>query len=353
MLSFTTNVYFIKGDVMCELNKTKKPHKIKILTKEHSEKFSPVNNEKKNTLNRKRIYVNPTWVYKPVICINTGERFNSLIEAANKFYKNKYSSVEISNVCRGLKSHYKKHLWMFEKDFLSLSKNERVMLKKKCIELNKTYKKYKYKLLFQGTVYDCVADLGEKLFKENLLSYGNNTREDFSKLLSTMIGFAKKKHCPFILLENQYIFWANYVSIYKNSSSSSKISEHPVNKSIEKIYDYYIKRLDNVIGDITISELLQSSKAKFYKLDNLYFKSKGNIKNIFNPEIIDTKTVIYLKDNSNFKFLFNIETFNFNNTPREFYMKNDYIFIKKQNYINRFIKVLTKEELLKELNLIV
>lgn len=337
-------------------NSDKKTRKKRILTKEHKEKISLAHLGKKKNCsfpNRKRISITPTWVRKPVVCVNTEERFNSLVEAAEELYKNKHSANEISEVCRGIKKHYKKHVWKYEEEYLSLSESEKAILKKKCIELNKLFIKYRTKLFFDGQIYDSPADLGEKLFKENLLSYGNNTRVDLSKLLSTMIGFAKKKHCPFILLENHYIFWSEYEVLCKDKLGAHKISEKPIDKPVEEIYNCYINYLDKVIGDITVSELLQSYKTIFYKLDNLYFKCKDNIKKLAYDDVIDKKTLIYLKYNSNYKFLFNIETYNLTNTSKnKFYMKNDYIFLNKQDYINRFIKCVTKEKIIKELNIL-
>lgn len=337
-------------------NSDKKPRKKRSLTKEHREKISLAHLGKKKKYsfaNRKKTIINPIWIYKPVICINTQQKFPSLAAAAEKVYGNKLRYNYISDVCKGLKSHYKKMIWLYETDYILLSKSEKEALKIKCDELSKTYIKCRTKLFFEGQVYDSPADLGEKLFKENLLSYGNNTREDLSKLLSTLVGISKKKHCPFVRLKDTYIFWADYEVLCKDPRGAFKISEKPTYKTVEEIHDCYIKHLDTVIGDMTIGELLHSSKDTFYKLDNMYFKNQCNIKKYSCNEIIDKRTLIYLKNNSNYKFLFNIETYDLSNTTKnKFYMKNDYIFLNKQDYINRFIRLLTKKEIINELNIL-
>lgn len=341
---------------MNESSSIKKSRKIRSLSKEHRQKISQAHKGKTKIYffsNRKKIIISPAWLKKRVICINNGQIYESIAKAAEKVYQNKSRYINISKVCKGIKPHYKKYIWRFEEDFLALPETEKQDLRNKCTELHKTFTRYKTRLLYKGVIYDSFANLGLVLNDNALLSYKNNTRDELSKLLSTMIGVAKKKHCPFVILKNEYIFWADYEVLCKDPRGAFKINEKPIDKTVEEIQACYIKHLDKVIGDMTISELLQSTKKTFYKLDNLYFKSMCNMKKLSYNNIINKKTLLYLIDNSRYKFLFNLETYDFaNSTKNKFYIKNNYIFLTPQDYITRFIKCLTKEEIINELNIL-
>lgn len=342
---------------MNEINLTKKTRKIRSLTKEHREKISLAHKGKKKAYsfaNRKRTIINPIWVKKPVICVNTGQVYESIIKGAKEFYNNKQSANKISEVCRGLKTYYKKDIWRFEKDFLDLSDTEKQDLRNKCIKLNKLYKKYRNKLLFQGITYDCVADLGILLHNQGLLSYRNNTREDLSRLLSTMVGISKKKQCPFVMLKGEYVFFSEYEIVCKDKLGTYKISEKPVDKTVEEVYDYYINFIDKVIGDIKISDLLLSGRSLFFKLDGLYYMSESAMTPSAYDKTIDKATMLDLLSTPNYMPLFKELYDSLDNTTKnKFYIKNNYIFLNKNDYIDRFAIALTKEDVLKDLNIIV
>lgn len=61
---------------------------------------------------------------KPVVCLNTRTKYNSMKEAAEQYYNSWRSYSYISDVCKGKKEHYKRDVWRFEDDYSKLTENE-------------------------------------------------------------------------------------------------------------------------------------------------------------------------------------------------------------------------------------
>lgn len=212
-----------------------------------------------------------------------------------------------------------------------------------------TYK-IKTKYFFNKVIYDSFAQLGVVLYKEGLLNYKNNTKEDLSRILSTLVLNAKKNKRPFILLKDRYVFFADYIVSYK---STIKINEEPINKSVENLYADYKKVMNTIIGDIKVIDLLLSNKSLFYKFNGFYFKSEHNLKPYAYDRTIDKATMMALLNDSKYTLLSKKTIFYLAKTTKnKFYVKNNYIFLNRGDYINKFIIALTKEEVLKELDLI-
>lgn len=245
---------------------------------------------------------------KPVILINTFQRFDSMQIAAKEIYNYKRGYGYISAVCKGEKKHYKRKIWMFEDDFHNLSHEDKEKQKTEALKLeegNATFKVKEY-YIYKNKIYKNKKNLSIQLHNDGYIDKSNKKGiEDWNRNLSSRLIEQKNKKCPFLRFGDEYIFFTEYHQEYKDGKL---IKEAPEEESLEEISKKYGDILDINIGDLTVSDLLNSESNEFYKHNGEYFRFKKSVK-----EITDGQSHILTKDDviSELEFLF--EDVNFKN----------------------------------------
>ncbi len=284
---------------------------------------------------------------KPVVCLNTGVRYNSMLEAAEQYYYSKRSYGYISDVCKGKKEHYKRDIWRFEDDYLKLSKNE---IQAQIDELNKESEvkekyKEKTKLLFRDKIYDSMADLGKFLTS-------NTSHYDF-RSISALINQYRKLNCSFFKINTElgteYVYFADYYQIFKNGQL---IEEEPVENTIHAVKANCEKVFDIELGDMKIVDALTSKQLIFCKYEGKYYRSMASIKNQCFDRELSKKELLRLIKNNDYQLLWKAtEVDIILSSKKTYYIKNNTIFKNKNDYIDRNVTEIKKDDMLIELGI--
>jgi hypothetical protein len=249
---------------------------------------------------------------KPVILINKFQHFDSMQTASENIYGNRRGSGYISAVCKQHKKHFKRKVWMFEEDFLKLSHQDQEQRREEALKLEKGDANLKVKeyYIYKNKIYKNQKDISIQLHIDGYIDKSNVRKvEDWRRNLSAQLGQQKTKNCPFLRFGDEFIFFANYLQEYK---SRKLINEVPEYESLEVISKKYAEILDINLGDLTVSDLLNSASDKFYKYGGDYFKAQKSVKEKY-KEPSDKQISTLTKDDiiSELEFLF--EDINFKN----------------------------------------
>lgn len=232
---------------------------------------------------------------KPVILINSFQYFDSMQIAAEKIYGYKRGYGYISAVCKGQKKHYKRKTWMFEDDFRKLPLQEQEKRKEEALKLEEGNIKIKEKeyYIYKNKIYKTMKDLSIQLHNDGHIDKLNKRKvENWNRSLSSRLIDQKQKSCPFLRFGDEYIFFGNYYLEYQDDEL---IEEVPEEEELEEVSKKYGRILDINIGDLTVSELLNSESIQFYKYDRNYFKSQKSIRDKY-KEFADGQIQILTKD---------------------------------------------------------
>ena len=343
----------LDDETEAEEEKKDERNKRKPLSEEHKRKISEANlGRKHKPLSEERemlrVEAARNALSKPVVCLNTGVKYTSMKEAAEKIYGSTRGYGYISDVCRGIRDHYKKKIWRFEEDYKMMTKEEIDILLsefKKRFE-GKTKIKEKIKMLFRGKKYDSMVELSNYLNSEGLLKNSSN------RTISAIIGQYRKKGCSFFKVrssvDDEYVYFAEYFETYLNNQL---IEDEPIGKSVEELKDYYEDVFNIKTGDAIIVDILASEKNIFYEFDGKYYKSKQYISDRNNhlayDEILTQKDVIRLFNDKNYKFIGEITLEDiYRSKKKDYYRKNETIFRNETDYVNEYIKEISKDDLL-------
>lgn len=292
-----------------------------------------------------------------VVCLNNREEFSSMVDASLKMYGTARGNNYISDVCKGRKEHYKGDIWRFLDDYKQMTDDEVDQIltdfrNKHTPEIEASIKR---KVILHGVVYDKIEDAGVKLFELGLLSKSKKVERP-GRNLSSRIGHSEKINCPFVRFgssesEYVYLFYADYEIL---SQGGVVISEEPVSKSVEELESYYTSMFDLELGDFTISDLLNSSKDKYYKMNDEYFKSRVHLEKVYAyDKKLTRKEVMALHGNKdyNFNWIFDMNEM-LSSSKNSFYLVGNTIYWNKLDHINENIEEMTKEQVLFELDLL-
>lgn len=292
---------------------------------------------------------------KPVICINDHKKYMSLQEASNAIYTYVRGYGYISDVCSGKKEHYKNYVWRFEEDYLQMSQEEKDKLDELVADIMNRHKKTKRitKLLFRGKTFESYKNLGIELRNAGLIRSDNKTRPEQS--ISALIKQASELELPYFRMHNEddieYIFFAEYEII---EQEDIRLDESPVRSSVEEYEDEYMSLFDLEFGDITLSDLLWSKAKKFYKIEEIYYKSRSNVlKDYVYDKKVDKKKAIELIENGECIIEDSYEVHDIRNSSKQFYyLRNNILFKTKDGYaLNRMVQI-SKEEILNEIGML-
>ncbi|MBU3101904.1 MULTISPECIES: phospholipase D-like domain-containing protein [Clostridium] len=251
---------------------------------------------------------------KPVVCLNTGIKYSSMKEASKTIYNSTRGYGYISDVCREIKTHYKKKIWRFEEDYRMMTKEE---IDRLLSELTK---------IFEGTT----------IIKEK--------RKMSFRAISALISQYKRMGCSFFkIISNsgeEYVYFADY---FQKSLNKKLIEDEPVGKSVEDIKDYYESVFNIKIGDAMIVDIIASKKSVFYEFEGEYYKSKQYICNSSNhlsyDDVVTRKDALRLINDKNIKFLGGITVEDiYSSQKKYYYQKNKTIFRYEYDYVNEHIK---------------
>jgi hypothetical protein len=291
---------------------------------------------------------------KPVVCINTMEKFNSLQEAAEIKYGYSRGYGHISEVCKEKRAHYKNLVWRFVEDFNNYDslKIEEIKLEIRKREERKTTTREKTLFYYNGLIYDSLQELGMICAEKGLISLNSSSRP--GQIISALVDQSKKKNVNFIRFSNngiyEYIFFSDYELVYKDNIITEST---PINKSLEDYEQEYLELCNISIGDVTIGELLYSSQNEFFKISELYYKSEAQLKKDFECDCILSKIEVlnFLKINEyklNTDLLYDfVEKSNKNN----YYVHDNIIYKNRNDFFTNYVVKITKENILNELNI--
>lgn len=289
---------------------------------------------------------------QPVICLNDGMKYSSMVEASSQRYGTPRKNGYISDVCKGKMLHYRNDVFRFISIYEKMSKDELAQISKDIEFRNapKIEKKSKTIIRYLGVNYDCLEEVGYRLKAD-----GFERADNYGHNISAMIGQAKNNNCPFVRIKNSsdeghyYLFYSEYLYIYENSNL---VDTRPVNEKIEVVEEYYLQQLNRIIGDITISDLLYSSKLTFYKFNNEYYKSKKSIfeKYEIERELTRMETIKMIDKGYKPSWNYSLDEM-LKSNKKTFYLFDDNIYWSKSEHIDNKCIKLSKEDVMKELNL--
>lgn len=293
------------------------------------------------------------YLSKPVICINTGIRYDSLKSASFDVYGYNRGATYISLVCRGKKEHYKTYVWRFADEYNEYSEDEKAKLQESITEL--TTKKYhvrtKTKIRFKDKNFDSMKEFGEFAVDIGLL---RSAKTRPSQSISALINQASKLEIPFVRINKEthyeYFYFAEYDLIFDDEEL---IDENPVRNTLEEYQDEYEAIFDLVLGDLTLGELLWTETKTFYKIEDIYYKSMQNLKsNHSYDEIIDKSQFMNLFNAGKINVKWDLDLSKLNVSKKNsFYLKDNNVYYKKNDYIDSNIVRMKRSEVLEEIGL--
>ncbi len=295
----------------------------------------------------KRLAIVRERLSKVVVCINTEQRYNSLIEASESVYGYKRGYGHISDVCNGTKSDYKGKLWRFEDDYLLLTAAEkREMLQ----ELSSRHENEK-------TITKYMFD-GQAFYKQSeMLRYIEEEYYQIHKqVLSPRIKNAKSMGLPFCTLEiagkQMPVFFADYFQVFKGKKL---VDEVAIEKTLEEIAEYFDSIGDVPIIGSTMQEVLQvSANKQFYKLDGEYYTNLTSLLENCTREISKEDLLRMVGDGLNIIFENSLSKNDISRSGKQvYYIRNEHVFKNRNGYWKMFGETLSKEDLLLELDMLI
>lgn len=207
--------------------------------------------------------------------------------------------------------------------------------------------------MFRDKIYESHKELGIELKKAGLIKKDNRTRPEQS--VSAYIKQATDLELPYFRIHNEidleHIFFAEYEII---EQGNIRLDETPIRSSLEEYKAEYLTLLDLEFGDITLGDLLWSKSKKFYKIEDMYYKSKVNILKDFTfDKKIDKKTAIRLIENRDCFIEKGYDINDIKTSAKKFYYLKDTIVYKNKNSFaeNKMIEM-SKEDILSEIGML-
>lgn len=290
---------------------------------------------------------------KPVVCINTGKKYDSMQIASREVYGYDRGYGYISKVCKGEREHYKKLVWRYYEEYKDYSDVEKEKLKELIRRINtKQYtEKLKRKILCKSMRYDSLKEFGEYALQSGLIKAGSSRPE---QIISALIKSSEKQGIPFARLSTKYGFEYFYYADYDVIMDKDKVvEEKPVKKSLEEYMKEYDELLDLELGDLTLGDLLCSNTKKFYKINDKYYKSKTKLMEDYTyDEIIDRERLLVLIKEKGYSanWQFDIEKVNLSQ-KNKYYLKDNIIYQYKNDFIKLNCTEVNKEAIMCELEL--
>lgn len=313
------------------------------------ESFKPkVKSEKKEIIevSQNQIEAVKKRLSKPVVCLNTKERFSSMLEAAENKYNMRRAYNAISEVCHNKRKAYRGDLWRLEEDYVKLTNKEIKDLVSATKRISQQEYKVKTKFLYNDIIYNSQAELKHKFNDEFRINY---TRQRISQKYQQ----ARKANLNFFVLDMksnlQKIYFADY---YQIKHKGMLLEEEPADRDLYTINRYYNELASSNAGDCTFLELLQLQKSKFYKLSGKYYTSRKSIKE-FDNELTKEEMLSILKSDTNYETIGDIDYETVLNSQKQlYYQKGKYIYAKKTDYCDKFVVELSKDEVLLDIELL-
>lgn len=293
----------------------------------------------------------------PVILVDPYKEFSSMTEAAEQEYNYRRGYGEISKVCNEKREHYKKKVWRLKNDYELMSAIQKQELLSFAKDIAKPKedgrleeKEYYY---YKMMMFRRKVDVAKILYENKLIGKNKNNLADSNREFSSLVNQSKKKNCPFVKIDNEYIYFSNY---YVLTVDKSIVDEEPVDNSFECLINKH-NRLSNInFGDISYLEILSSTNKIFYKYKGEYYKGFYNIP--LNIKKIEKGDAAYFLEEGGVEVMWSTSPGEIKkSTRRYYYLFENVVLSKNENTLKEkikesFVEELNKDELLLEIDYI-